>query len=165
MGMWWFGSYIDPRDRSNYGCMIFADTHSQANYYAAARGIGESLSGANGPQSEVMFRPPSANMLLPQTRSTDVVHALSWLGNLAIMSRACTVPEVLSDTGFIHEYAHFLVHDMYSPDAWLTNTMTVKQVLEEVAKWKQGGPAPVMVRECAKAVAAIEKKIPGFLPY
>lgn len=163
-GLWFMGSYKDPNEKALYGCQIFAKNIDEARALAKLRNMGEKLDGIMLEHSESRFVPPSVNMLKPETKPSDVVHALSWLGNLAIASGACKPRDVLADTGFLHQYAHFLTHELYADDVWMTSKLRVRDLRQQIESWKRGGPPPTAVAACARQVAEIEAKIPGFLP-
>lgn len=53
---------------------------------------------------------PASKMLMKRhwkmSGALNVVHALCYLGQIALASGVATTQEVLGDQGFIHEYAH-----------------------------------------------------------
>ncbi len=103
---------VDPKEEicrpGTYGAQIWAKSLRNAREIAQKRGMGEVIVGERGSQA----RPYRyASEVLAATRGHNrgmypKLHALCYLGMVAMACGAATIQEVLGDEGFVHDICH-----------------------------------------------------------
>lgn len=93
----------------NFGANLWAADHKHAGRVAKRRGMGERVI-SGGSSSRPYFPASRICDRYEQERTPkhfrDACHALSYLGMVALASRAATAPEVLGDEGILHDFIH-----------------------------------------------------------
>lgn len=115
---------------SAFGSFVFAEDWGDAEKVCRQRGVGEEVVGADEGRE-----PLPSDIWAESPGSSEALHALCWLGFLALSSKMATPAEVLGDLGFLHHALH------------------IRETISEI------GPAEIleMVRE-------VEAMVPGLLP-
>lgn len=90
-----------------YGGYLWANDLRHAKRVAKRRGLNERVEGemTKNPRRRV-YTLPSQWLAKRKPRDADVMHALCWLGHMALKSGAATADELLGDEGLIHEFVH-----------------------------------------------------------
>ncbi len=125
---------------STFASHLWARSTDEAARLCVERGIGESLSDAmplDPLQESSDYRPASWHVM--NSEQETALHALAWLGHLALSSLAVPVRDVLGDYGFLHEAIHLVggVESCSGYEDWMV---------------------------VADAASEIEMKVPGYPP-
>lgn len=87
-----------------YGCHFWASSDRNAKRIVKQRGMGEIITGV-GFAAGAPYKTAS-EMLRSRKPTTDKVHALCFLGQIAMASGVATAQEIVGDEGIIHDFCH-----------------------------------------------------------
>jgi hypothetical protein len=139
-----FGTEYTPPGGGLYCSQIWAKSKAHARQLCHERGLGETLAEFTDtppPRASEYFARAMSNRVRRKPRHIDIVHALAWVGLLAVQSRRAAPVDVLGDRGFLHEAVHWLAFGS-----------------DDVGKTQDGW------REVLAAIERVEERLPGFLP-
>lgn len=113
---------------------IWARSRRHAQAIAKRRGIYEVIDGYLGTRQP--YSPPSVLVMKTKRDPAELFHAACFMGWLASRANISTGTELLSDSGVLHELAHYL----------------------------QFGAGYMKRKNMASALREIERAIPGYMP-
>lgn len=97
--------YEDVAQPGAYGAYLWARNFRHAKKVALRRGMGERVvsTGNNGPAPYKT----ASEMLRSRKPAHEKVHALCFLGQIALASGVATAQEIIGDEGIVHDYCHY----------------------------------------------------------
>jgi len=99
----------DPKEDvcapGSYGAHLWAGSFRTAKRRAIERGMGERVvsKGFKGPAP---YKPASKMMRSKKYSQTEKIHALCYLGQIAIASGAVPAQDIIGDKGIVHDFCH-----------------------------------------------------------
>lgn len=86
-----------------YGAHLWAKNEKHADWVAKVRGMGERVISTGSRRTPYKT---ASEMLRSRKPATDKVHALCFLGQIALASGVATAQEIVGDEGIIHDFCH-----------------------------------------------------------